>query len=57
MSKLALPVPHVSQSRAPYETPRLTVHGTVAAMTQSQPSSPRATDLVEAEITFLGRNA
>lgn len=45
------------QNRAPYEAPRLTVHGTVTAMTQAQPSNPRATGLVEAEITFLGSNA
>ena len=57
MSTPDVPVPVTPQARAPYVAPRLVVHGTVAAMTQSQPSSPRATDLVEAEITFLGRHA
>jgi hypothetical protein len=57
MSNPHTPANTAPQARAPYVAPRLVVHGTVAAMTQSQPSSPRATDLVEAEITFLGRNA
>ncbi len=59
MSKHTSPqvVGDVQHERAPYEAPRLIVHGSVAAMTQAQPSSPRASDLVEAEVTFLGPNA
>jgi hypothetical protein len=50
-------IPDVKNGRAPYETPRLVVHGTVAAMTEAQPSSPQVgSGLVEAQITFLGRN-
>ena len=44
--------------RRPYETPTLTVHGTVAALTQDPQSRPRAgTVMSEAEVIFLGRDA
>jgi hypothetical protein len=44
--------------RRPYETPTLTVHGTVAALTQDPQSRPRAGSVIsEAEVIFLGDNA
>ncbi|MBL8144152.1 MAG: lasso RiPP family leader peptide-containing protein [Acidobacteria bacterium] len=53
--------PHVTNAdreRAPYQAPRLVVHGSVASLTEAQPSSPSVgSTLVDAEIVFLGPNA
>ena len=49
----------VPEPRRPYEPPRLTVHGTVAELTQDPQSRPRAegSTLVELSILYRGEDA